>query len=148
MKIHLGLFLWIRYFETVRGFMNIPQSQEFHWNFVVFFFWGGVTGKEGFLHGNRLGHKDFASDFFFGLDTNQPRNLPVGFHHVHWSLILRWTWGWGGGFFHGVGALGLGHTQTCERPTEVEHFRRCPKNLRWMERKDGERTSFREESDK
>lgn len=33
-----------------------------------------------------------------------------------------WTWGWGGGFFHGAGALGLGHRDSATTPQKVEQF--------------------------
>ena len=35
-----------------------------------------------------------------------------------------YSWGWGGSFFHGAGALGQGHSDTVASPTRVEYFQR------------------------
>mmetsp|Transcript_9613 Transcript_9613/g.17852 ORF Transcript_9613/g.17852 Transcript_9613/m.17852 type:complete len:416 (-) Transcript_9613:50-1297(-) len=41
-----------------------------------------------------------------------------------------WTWGWGGGFFHGAGALGLGHRDSAPTPQRVEQFHQHDQKVR------------------
>eukprot|EP00434_Breviolum_minutum_P019126 symbB.v1.2.016858.t2/scaffold1298.1/size126199/1 len=82
---------------------------------------------------SQLGHDETdAPSMVEGLE--KARQVALGAFHS--ACVAEdgslWTWGWGGGFFHGVGALGLGNTQTCERPTEVEHFRRENMKIRMV----------------
>jgi len=59
-------------------------------------------------------------------DGHQPSVLQVALGAFHSAAITEggalWTWGWGGGFWYGAGALGHGGRETAPRPTLVRNF--------------------------
>ncbi|CAK9057059.1 E3 ubiquitin-protein ligase HERC2 (HECT domain and RCC1-like domain-containing protein 2) (HECT-type E3 ubiquitin transferase HERC2) [Durusdinium trenchii] len=75
---------------------------------------------------NQLGRDDDpnAPGLVEGLEN--VRQVALGAFHS--ACVLEdgslYTWGWGGGFFHGVGALGLGDQDTRTSPSCVELFRK------------------------
>lgn len=59
-------------------------------------------------------------------DGVQPQVLNVSLGACHSAAITEggalWTWGWGGSFWYGAGALGLGTRDTAKRPQLVQKF--------------------------
>jgi len=59
-------------------------------------------------------------------DGHHPRVLQVALGAFHSAAITEggtlWTWGWGGSFWYGSGALGQGDRESREEPTPVRLF--------------------------
>jgi len=63
---------------------------------------------------------------FETVDGHRPKVLQVALGAFHSAAITEggvlWTWGWGGSFWYGSGALGQGDRVNCEVPTVVRLF--------------------------
>lgn len=59
-------------------------------------------------------------------DGHRPAVLQAALGAFHSAAITEggalWTWGWGGSFWYGAGALGHGHRETLAEPTLVRSF--------------------------